>query len=350
LNPRSFGSGHLLGGASCVKVEEMRKIITLLAWTAIAALAQTGPSFEVASIKPSAPLDMGKMAAAVQSGQMPRIGPHIDGARAEYIYMSLKDLIVMAYKVKPFQVVGPDWMATQRFDIAATVPEGASSDDVPKCLQALLADRFKLVVRRETKEHNVLALVVGKGGPKLKASAEAPPPIDDEAPLKPGEMKMDTPDGKVRMTMDKTGGATVNMGAKGMMHYSMDPATKSLHLEASMVTMSGFADMLTQFSQMGGRGGRQVVDMTELKGHYEVSLSIPLEDLMNMARAAGMDVPGAPGRSEAAAGSPADAASDPSGSSTVFKAVQELGLKLETRKGMVEQIVVEHLEKSPTEN
>lgn len=327
----------------------MRKIITLLAWTAIAALAQTGPSFDVASIKPSAPLDMGKMAAAVQNGQMPRIGPHIDGARAEYIYMSLKDLIVMAYKVKPFQVVGPAWMATQRFDIAATVPEGASSDDVPKMLQALLADRFKLVVRRETKEHGVLALVVGKGGPKLKASAEAPPPIDDAAPLKPGEMAMDTPDGKMRMTMDKTGGATVNMGAKGIMHYNMDPATKSLHLEASMVTMSGFADMLTQFSQIGGRGGRQVVDMTELKGHYEVALNIPLEDLMNMARAAGMDVPGGPGRSETA-GSPADAASDPSGTSTVFKAVQELGLKLETRKGMVEQIVVEHLEKSPTEN
>jgi len=233
----------------------MRKIITLLAWTAIAAVAQTGPSFEVASIKPSAPLDMGKMAAAVQSGQMPRIGPHIDGARAEYIYMSLKDLIVMAYKVKPYQVVGPAWMATQRFDIAAEVPEGASSDDVPKMLQALLADRFKLVVRRETKEHAVLALVVGKGGPKLKASAEAPPPIDEDTPLKPGEMPMDGPDGKMRMTMDKTGGATLNMGAKGIMHYKLDPATQSLRLEGSMVTMSGFADMLTRLSQTGGRGG-----------------------------------------------------------------------------------------------
>lgn len=327
----------------------MRKFLTLLAWTAIAALAQTTPSFEVASIKPSPPLDMGKMAAAVQSGKMPRIGQHIDGARAEYIYMSLKDLIVTAYKVKPYQVEGPAWMATQRFDILATVPEGASSDDIPKMLQALLADRFKLVVRRETKEHPVLALVVAKGGPKLKESASAPAAIDDDAPLKPGEMKMDTPDGKMRMTVDKTGGATLNMGAKGTMHYRMDMSTQSMHLEASMVTMSGFADMLTQVSQMGGGGGRQVVDMTGLKGNYEIALDIPLADLMNMARAAGMDVPGGPPRSEVA-GSPADAASDPRGTTTVFKAVQELGLKLETRKGMVDQLIVERLEKSPTEN
>jgi uncharacterized protein (TIGR03435 family) len=124
-------------------------------------------------------------------------------------------------------------------------------------------------------------------------------------------------------------------------------------MEASMITMSGFADMLTQFSQMGGGGGRQVVDMTELKGNYQVTVDIPLADLLNMARdmvrTAGIDMPGAAGGA-AATPSPADAASDPSGSSTLFKAVQALGLKLEQRKSVVEQLVIDHVEKNPTEN
>ena len=50
---------------------------------------------------------MVKIAAGIQNGQMPKIGAHVDAARAEYTYMSLKDLIVTAYKVKPYQVTGP---------------------------------------------------------------------------------------------------------------------------------------------------------------------------------------------------------------------------------------------------
>src|ERR1017187_4900010 len=117
-------AGHLLRGANCVKVEDkmrtiVQKFTVCLALTAIAALAQTAATFEVASIKPAAPLDMMKVAAEVQAGHMPKVGPHIDAARAEYTYMALKDLIVMAYKVKPYQITGPDWISTTRFDIVA---------------------------------------------------------------------------------------------------------------------------------------------------------------------------------------------------------------------------------------
>lgn len=84
-----------------------------------------------------------------------------------------------------------------------------------------------------------------------------------------------------------------------------------------------------------------------------MTVDIPLADLMNMARdmarAAGMDVPGA-AAGAASAASPADAASDPSGSTTLFKAVQALGLKLEPRKSVVEHLVVDHVEKTPTGN
>src|SRR5215831_2697193 len=71
--------------------------------------AASGPTFEVATVKPSA-LDVTKLAAAAQSGQMPLIGAHVDKARAQYIFMSVKDLIATAYSLKPFQITGPDWI------------------------------------------------------------------------------------------------------------------------------------------------------------------------------------------------------------------------------------------------
>src|ERR1017187_8137767 len=58
-------------------------------------------TFDVASVRPAPPLDMAKLQADMQAGKMPRFGPHVDASRAEYNYMSLKELIANAYKVKP---------------------------------------------------------------------------------------------------------------------------------------------------------------------------------------------------------------------------------------------------------
>jgi uncharacterized protein (TIGR03435 family) len=158
---------------------------------------------------------------------------------------------------------------------------------------------------------------------------------------------MDTPDGPIRMTVDtKNGSFSMNMGTKGTVNYSVDRATMMLHLEASMVTMEGLADMLTQFSQMTG-GGPTVKDMTELKGNYQVTLEFSLADMINMARAQGVDVPAIPAAPGAA---PGIAASDPSGGTSLMSAVQSMGLKLEQRKAVVEQLIVDHVEKTPTEN
>ncbi len=322
--------------------------VLCLAWAAALAVAQTKPAFEVASIRP-AELDMAKLAAQVQSGGMPRIGPRVDGARAEYILMALRDLIAIAYKVKPYQITGPGWMGTQRFDIVAKVPDGASRDDIPRMLQSLLEERFKLALHRESKEGPVLALVVGKGGPKMEESAEAPKPINPDTPLAPGERAMDGPDGPIRVTANpKMGSATVNMGEKGTIRYAMDQATRSMKLEASQVTMSGFVDLLNSLSQATG-GGRQVKDMTGLTGYYKVAISFSLEDLMSIARAQGMAIPNRPAETPGAA-LPGNAAADPGGTSTLVQAVQSMGLKLESRKATVEQLVIDHVEKTPTEN
>jgi uncharacterized protein (TIGR03435 family) len=327
---------------------------TAAATTAPAATASAASdlTFDVASVRPSAPLDMAKLMADMQAGKMPNVGMHVNGLRAEYNYLTLRDLITVAYKVKTYQITGPDWLNGQHFDIVARMPEGASKDDATKMLQALLEDRFKMKVHRETKEHPVQALVVGKGGPKMKESPGDAPPLDLDAPLKPGEMQMDTPDGPARMTMDmKNGGATMNMGTKGIITYSMDTKNMMLHLTSSKATMAALADILTQMmTQMGGGAGgsgRQVMDMTGLKGNYEIALDFSMTDMIAQARAqAGMG-----GGGGATSGNAAPEASDPGGGgATVSDAVEKLGLKLESRKASVEQLVVDSAEKMPTEN
>src|SRR5262249_30571243 len=140
--------------------------------------------FEVASIKPAGPLE--KM---VASGQL-HVGMHVDGARVDIGSMAVPDLIQIAYKVKRYQLqgAGADGIGAQRWDILAKLPEGAKEDQVPEMLQALLADRFKLQIHRDTKEQSVYALVVGKGGHKMKDAAPdpEPKPEDPDAPKPSG--------------------------------------------------------------------------------------------------------------------------------------------------------------------
>jgi uncharacterized protein (TIGR03435 family) len=309
--------------------------------------------FDVASVRPSAPLDMQKVAADMQAGKMPNFGIHLNGLRAEFNYLTLRDLIMVAYKVKTYQITGPDWLNNQHFDIVARMPEGSTRDDAPKMLQALLEDRFKVAVHRETQEHQVMALVVGKSGPKMKESPGDAPPIDEDAELKPGEMKMDTQDGPARMTMNRGGmGATINMGTKGIITWGADMQTMTLHVTSTNTTMTLLADVLTQLmAQMGGQmsgadaGSRQVMDMTGLKGNYEVAMDFSMADMIAQARAqAGAGGGGAGGGSSAVASDPGG------GGQTVSGAIEKLGLKLESRKASVEQLIVDHAEKTPTEN
>lgn len=319
--------------------------------TASAVFGQTAPgsvAFEVATVKPSPPMDMAKLAQEVRAGRMPRLGPHVGTSQAEYIYMSLRDLIANAYDVKDYQITGPAWLATERFDIVAKIPDGASKDDAPKMLQALLADRFKLAAHRDNQQRPVLALVVGKDGPKLTESPGTPQAIDTNAPLKPGEKQLDTPGGPVRLTRNADGSTTINMGAKGTVTQRFDVQSQRISLESSSVTMTGFADMLTKILQMGG-GTRQVVDQTGLKGNYQVAVEISMADAMAAARAQGMNVP-MPSSNAGTGGSPAGLASDPGGGSTVYESVKKLGLKLEPRQANVEQLVIDHVEKTPTED
>jgi uncharacterized protein (TIGR03435 family) len=332
--------------------QAFRKLTICLALTTAPTFAQTKPSFEVATIKPSPPMDPAKVVAALRGGGKLPFGANIGSGRAEYRYVDLKTLITYAYGVKPYQITGPDWMGTTRFDIVAKMPEGSTKEDAPKMLQSLLEDRFNLMTHRASAEHPILALVVGKGGPKLKASTEKPVAIDEDAPLKPGEMKMDGPEGPVRATIDvSTGSSVVDMGLKGKMSYKLNLATQSMHVDFTMTTMPGFADMMTQLmTQMGGGAAtRQIVDMTGLKGNYDASLEISLAEIIAMAKAAGANIP-LPASGGAGAGAISTAPDPGGGGSSVTDAVQSMGLKLESRKGMVDQLIVDYAEKMPSEN
>ncbi len=288
------------------------------------------PAFEVASVKLAPPLNPADVAA----GKI-HVGMIVDGARVDIGFFSLADLIPLAYKVKRYQVEGPDWMTAQRFDIQAKIPDGVSKDLVPDMLQGLLVERFKLTMHREKKDHGVFALVVGKGGLKLKDSPPDPdPPSGDSAPG--ADAAAARP--QIRLNRD---GAVVNSGRAGTTRMTMG-ANGMMHMEVTKMTLAQFADVLSPFLD------RPVVDMTELKGNYQFALDLSMDDLRKVAKAAGVALPGAT-PSPAAAGQPADAASDPSGGS-IFTSVQQLGLKLEPRKEPVETIVVDHLEKAPSEN
>ncbi len=304
------------------------------------------PTFEVASIKPAPPMDPAKMLA----GKL-HIGMSIDAARVDIGNLSLADLIRIAYKVKPYQVQGPDWMSSERFDVMAKMPEGASKDQVPEMLQVLLADRFKLTVHHDTKDHAVFAMIVGKNGTKLKDAepdSAAPPAPAADAPPKPGSIVMGAGENQVRVDRSADGkGANIAGGPFGQMKVSMGEAGM-MRMEFARITMPALAELLTRFTD------RPVVDMTELKGNYQVGLDLSMEEMRNVARAtamqAGIAIPGGPGGGGGDPGrSPADAASTPSGGS-ILSAVQQLGLKLDPRKVPVDTIVVDHLEKSPTEN
>jgi len=298
----------------------MPKVLPALLFAAGLAVAQTPLSFEVASIKPGGAMDP----AAIMAGKM-RIGMKIDAARVDIGMLSLSDLIRIAYKVKSYQVQGPEWMTGERFNISAKLPEGAKEDQVPEMLQTLLAERFKLTIHRQSKEQNVYALVVAKGGLKMKPAE----PDDPKAEPAPGPAATG-----IRMSGDIQGKGMVVSGGPNGNQTKMTMNNGMMHMENSKMPMPGLVEMLSRFVD------KPVVDMTELKGEYQVGIDLSMEDMRNIARASGM------GGAMMLAG-PAEA-SDPS--SSIFTSVAQLGLKLEPRKSPIDLIVVDHLEKLPSEN
>src|SRR5262245_56902879 len=128
------------------------------------------PSFEAASIKPSAPMPVGgfKPGSRLVCPLTGCGGPGTsDPERIRVPSISLKSLVQTAHNVRPYQIEGPSWLESGRFDIEATIHPGATKDEANLMLQKLLVDRFQLKLHRETRELPIYALVVAKSGPLL---------------------------------------------------------------------------------------------------------------------------------------------------------------------------------------
>jgi uncharacterized protein (TIGR03435 family) len=215
--------------------------------------------------------------------------------------LTVRQLILQAYGLQDFQVTGGQgWIATERFDIEATPPAGAtmSQAQMQQMLQSLLEDRFQLKVRRETKPMAAYSLVVAKGGVKMKVST-------DQTPLGTGPQTgvsgTGTPRGMIRM-------------APG-------------NLSAQAVAMSGLGRMLS------GQLGRTVLDNTGLTGLFDVELNWTPDRIPPQGPTPGLELP------------PVDP-----GGPTLFTAVQEqLGLRLETTTQLGEMLTIVSIEK-PSEN
>jgi len=256
--------------------------------------ALKSPEFEVASIKPYK-----------QSGDGVRvmIRPTPDGFDGEGLSLHL--LIRTAYGVEDNQIIGGDkWLDSDLFEIHAKMDQ-ATVDALgklgpkdawaqrQKMIQALLADRFKLKLHRETRDLPVYALIVAKGGPKLQEAKDGD--------TYPNGIK--APNGK---------------SSKGMMR--MGPG----ELTCQAIPMENMASMLSNLT------GRHVVDKTGLTGKYDLTLKwSPGQGDMPMFKEA----------------SSAPNADEPGGIS-IYTALQEqLGLKLEAQKAPVEVLVIDHAEK-----
>lgn len=270
------------------------------------------PEFEVASITPSGEIVAG-------SPRPVNIGIKIDGAQYHSTSFSLKDYIRIAWRVKDYQVEGPDWIASERFDISAKLPAGAPRDSVPEMLQSLLEQRFGLKFHRDKKEFPVYGLLATHKE-RLK---ESPPDASDG-----------TDTGKAPVDVSATGGrggVNVNYGHGSYVNFADNK------FDAKKLSMPILAEWLGRFLD------RPVVDMTSLSGIYDYKLEITAEDyramLIRSAIAAGVALP--PEAMRLLEGATDD---------SLYAALQSYGLKIEPRKAPLDVIVVDHIDKAPTAN
>lgn len=239
-----------------------------------------------------------------------RMGARISGRTYTATNMPLRPVIATAYGIPGPQSYrlrgGPSWIGPDsppfvggdRFDIEATLPDGATPADLPAMLRGFLAERFKLVVHTEMQEAPMYALVLarndGRLGSRLRRAA-----IDCEAMRAKGELIPEPKPGERPACDAEIGGAILGRGQR----------------------LTTLARYLTPFV------GRPVVDRTGLTDAFDFDLEFP-------------ELNAGPGQ----AGPSTDAGGGP-----VTALQEQLGLKLEPMRGSLEYVVIDRIEK-PTEN
>jgi uncharacterized protein (TIGR03435 family) len=145
-----------------MRLPRLIAIVLSAAYSLSAQQKPPSPAFEVASVKVSPPI----------GGQNTMVGMKIGPGRIHVANLGLNALIIRAFGIEADQISGVpnEFRYPLAYEIVATFPPDRGEDQIPPMLQSLLADRFKLVIHRETRATPVYALVVAKNGPKLKVS------------------------------------------------------------------------------------------------------------------------------------------------------------------------------------
>jgi uncharacterized protein (TIGR03435 family) len=251
------------------------------------------PTFEVASVKlaPNGPV------VGCRGGPGSADPGHYTCAGSLYM------VLTHVFKARTWELSAPEWLNDVRIEINAKMPEGATREQISPMLLNLLVDRFKLTFHREKREMAVYELMFVRMGPNLKEVAGTVDPPPQTAPGQPATLDGD--------------GFPIIPGGDGWR-----VANGRGRIQFRRQTMYTFAYLLA--AQIGGR---PVLDATGLgDNHYALTLSWYI------------DPP------------PGSAAEFDSGPN-IFKALQDqLGLKLESKKAPIEVTVIDHMERSPTEN
>ncbi len=290
-----------------------RVITAIAAFLPVLSVAQTKPQrleYEVASIRPAPPID-----ASV------KIGMHTDGSQVRFDYLSLRDCMRIAFAMKDFQIVGPDWVSADRFNITAKLPEGSFNEDQRReMLKNLLIDRFKLTFHNDKKEFAVYALIQGKNGIKLKETV--PDPATDNAPTK----------GLNINASGSAAGVFVDLGQGSYYSFADNKLT------GHKLAMPRLADTLSVYMD------KPVVDMTGIPDtkNYDMALEITADDwrtmLIRSAIRAGVSLP------------PQALALAEGTTESLNTALDLAGLKLDSRKAPLDVMVVDKADKNPTDN
>jgi len=259
------------------------------------ALAASGADrFEVASVRSAPPPKRGTGARIGAAG-----GPGTNNPERFTCYCQLSELLTMAYGVSSDVLSAPDWTADLWFDVAAKVPAGATNDEFLRMQQNLLAERFKLALHRERRERPVYELVVAKSGLKMKEYSGAAGLVTGPTSAPRNEVD---PDGFPALPPGRTSFRSAGMLAR-------------YHAEGE--TLETLAGLVAR--QLNS----PVTDATGLKGRYEFTLSWSVGEM-----------PAGPSSAEP----------------LPVSLVQQLGLTLERKRGAVEMLVVDRLEKEPSAN
>lgn len=228
-------------------------------------------------------------------------------------HMNLKMLLVRAYQVRNQEVIGPDWLEKDFFNINAKVPAGATKDHVPGMLQRLLAERFKVVLRRETRSLPAYSLTVTPSGLKIRPAASTAPAV-------------------------QPGGGPPSTGRDGFptLPPAMLAAGVTIHYRDGRARIQGSATVDKLAEALSRQLDRVVINDTDAPERY----SITMYWTPATTEPGGQQFPTDTG-----------AASDPEAPPSIFRAIeQQLGLRLQPTKSDRAVVVVETALRTPTEN